>query len=183
MQKCEIITGYQLSYEEQRVEKHTPVECMELKDEGLYTCFVRNPVKSAVPRKKNHNFFISRKCISALHVMQIRDNLFCLIKGIFSFPEIYQKLKDMGGKNFQTKNPKKGNMEIPCRYPSMSPKQDISFEIILAGIGMGHKNSLTWEAFTPDIIRNVFGLLLIRRTKLHNFIHVLSEIHMRRKEG
>ena len=37
MQKCEIITGYQLSYEEQRVERHTPLECMELKEEGLYT--------------------------------------------------------------------------------------------------------------------------------------------------
>lgn len=43
MQKCEIITGYQLSYEEQRVERHTPLECMELKEEGLYTCFVKNP--------------------------------------------------------------------------------------------------------------------------------------------
>lgn len=52
----------------------------------------------------------------------------------------------MGGKNFQTKNPKKGNMEIPCGYPSMSQKQDISFEIILAGIGMGHRNGLTGEA-------------------------------------
>ena len=64
----------------------------------------------------------------------------------YSFPEICQKLEDMGGKKFQTKNPQKGKMEIPCRYPSMSPKQDISFEIILTGIGMGHKNSLTWEA-------------------------------------
>ena len=38
----------------------------------------------------------------------------------YSFSEICQKLEDMGGKNFQTKNQKKGNMEIPCRYPSMS---------------------------------------------------------------
>ena len=43
MQKCEIITGYQLSYEEQRIERHTPLECMELKEEGLYICFVKNP--------------------------------------------------------------------------------------------------------------------------------------------
>ncbi len=43
MQKCEIITGYQLSYEEQRIERHTPLECMELSEEGLYTCFVKNP--------------------------------------------------------------------------------------------------------------------------------------------
>ena len=52
MQKCEIITGYRLSYEEQRVERHTPLECMELKTEGLYTCFVRNPY--AAQRKLTH---------------------------------------------------------------------------------------------------------------------------------
>lgn len=52
MQKCEIITGYQLSYEEQRVERHTPLECMELKEEGLYTCFVKNPY--AIQRRLTH---------------------------------------------------------------------------------------------------------------------------------
>ena len=52
MQKCEIITGYQLSYEEQRVERHTPLECMELKEEGLYTCFVKNPY--AMQRRLTH---------------------------------------------------------------------------------------------------------------------------------
>lgn len=43
MSECEIITGYQLSYKEQQIEKHTPLECRELKKEGLYTCFIRNP--------------------------------------------------------------------------------------------------------------------------------------------
>lgn len=52
MQKCEIITGYQLSYEEQRVERHTPLECMELKEDGLYTCFVKNPY--AMQRRLTH---------------------------------------------------------------------------------------------------------------------------------
>lgn len=52
MQECEIITGYQLSYEEQRIESHTPLECMELKAEGLYTCFVKNPY--AVQRRLTH---------------------------------------------------------------------------------------------------------------------------------
>ena len=52
MQKCEIITGYQLSYEEQRVERHTPLECMKLKEEGLYTCFVKNPY--ATQRRLTH---------------------------------------------------------------------------------------------------------------------------------
>ena len=52
MQKCEIITGYQLSYEEQRVERHTPLECMELKEKGLYICFVKNPY--AIQRRLTH---------------------------------------------------------------------------------------------------------------------------------
>ena len=52
MSKCEIITGYQLSYKEQRVERHTPLECMELKEEGLYTCFVKNPY--AMQRRLTH---------------------------------------------------------------------------------------------------------------------------------
>lgn len=41
--ECEIITGYQMSYAGQRIRKRTPKECMELKEEGLYTCFVKNP--------------------------------------------------------------------------------------------------------------------------------------------
>ncbi|MBD5463321.1 MAG: precorrin-6A reductase [Lachnospiraceae bacterium] len=41
--ECEVITGYQLSYEAQRIEKHTPFECSKLREEGLYTCFVKNP--------------------------------------------------------------------------------------------------------------------------------------------
>ncbi|MDE7331382.1 MAG: precorrin-6A reductase [Lachnospiraceae bacterium] len=41
--ECEVITGYQLSYEEQQIERHTPSECSKLREEGLYTCFVKNP--------------------------------------------------------------------------------------------------------------------------------------------
>ena len=52
MTECEVITGYQLSYGEQRVERHTPLECMELQEEGLYTCFVRNPC--AAKRRLTH---------------------------------------------------------------------------------------------------------------------------------
>lgn len=43
MTQCEVITGCQLSYAEQQIQKRTPGECMELKEEGLYTCFVKNP--------------------------------------------------------------------------------------------------------------------------------------------
>lgn len=43
MTESEIITGCQLSYAEQQIRKRTPKECLELKEEGLYTCFVKNP--------------------------------------------------------------------------------------------------------------------------------------------
>lgn len=52
MTECEVITGYQLSYKEQRIEKLTPAQCCELKAEGLYTCFVKNSY--AVKRKQTH---------------------------------------------------------------------------------------------------------------------------------
>lgn len=43
MSGCEIVTGYQLSYDEQQIVKRTPYECTKLTEEGLYTCFIRNP--------------------------------------------------------------------------------------------------------------------------------------------
>ena len=52
MPKCEIVTGYQLSYDEQRIEWHTPLECVALKEEGLYTCFIQNPY--AMQRRLTH---------------------------------------------------------------------------------------------------------------------------------
>ncbi|MCM1303936.1 MAG: precorrin-6A reductase [Lachnospiraceae bacterium] len=52
MGDCEVITGYQLSYEEQRVTVHTPAECCGLDEEGLYTCFIRNP--HAADRRLTH---------------------------------------------------------------------------------------------------------------------------------
>ena len=50
--ECEVITGYQLSYEEQQIKKHTPSECSKLWEEGLYTCFVKNP--NAENRRLTH---------------------------------------------------------------------------------------------------------------------------------
>ena len=49
MNDCEIITGYQLSYPEQQIKVRTPNACMELKEEGLYICFVKNP--NAIQKK------------------------------------------------------------------------------------------------------------------------------------
>ncbi|MGN0346047.1 MAG: precorrin-6A reductase [Lachnospiraceae bacterium] len=52
MNDCEIITGYQMSYPEQEIKKRTPGECITLKEEGLYTCFVKNP--NAMKKKLTH---------------------------------------------------------------------------------------------------------------------------------
>lgn len=40
---CEVITGYQLSYPEENIRILTPEQCMEVTEEGLYTCLIRNP--------------------------------------------------------------------------------------------------------------------------------------------
>ncbi len=47
MQECEITVGYQLSYPEQQIKVLTPESCCEVKEEGLYTCFIRNPKAKA----------------------------------------------------------------------------------------------------------------------------------------
>ena len=53
MNDCEIITGYQMSYAEQQIIRRTPGECIALKEEGLYTCFVKNP--NAIRKKLTHS--------------------------------------------------------------------------------------------------------------------------------
>lgn len=52
MSACEVIVGYQLSYPEQKIELLLPSECAELKEEGLYTCLIKNP--NAEERKLTH---------------------------------------------------------------------------------------------------------------------------------
>ena len=42
LENCEIFVGYQLSYPEQKIIKMTPKECMELVEEGLYCCCIKN---------------------------------------------------------------------------------------------------------------------------------------------
>ena len=40
---CEVTAGYQMSYPEEKIRILTPEQCMELTEEGLYTCLIRNP--------------------------------------------------------------------------------------------------------------------------------------------
>ena len=43
LEQCEIHLGYRLSYPDQRIQKFTPQECMDLEEAGLYTCMIKNP--------------------------------------------------------------------------------------------------------------------------------------------
>lgn len=52
MDSCEIITGCQLSYAGQRIRRLSPDACVELTEDGLYTCLVKNPYARA--RKLTH---------------------------------------------------------------------------------------------------------------------------------
>lgn len=54
LESCEVITGYQLSYENQEICTLTPMECSERKAEGLYTCLIRNPY--AERKRVTHGF-------------------------------------------------------------------------------------------------------------------------------
>ncbi len=52
MTECEVIAGYQLSYPKQQIIRMTPGECLELNEEGLYICFIKN--KNALPKMVTH---------------------------------------------------------------------------------------------------------------------------------
>lgn len=43
LEDCEIFAGYRLSYPEQQLRRLGPAECCQVWEEGLYTCFIRNP--------------------------------------------------------------------------------------------------------------------------------------------
>ncbi|MCI9359870.1 MAG: precorrin-6A reductase [Hungatella sp.] len=43
MGDCQVVAGYQLSYENQQINDLTPEECCQAEEEGLYTCLVKNP--------------------------------------------------------------------------------------------------------------------------------------------
>lgn len=43
LEECRILAGYQLSYPNQQIRTLTPKECLTLREEGLYTCCIKNP--------------------------------------------------------------------------------------------------------------------------------------------
>lgn len=52
LNQCIMIAGYELSYENQEIMALTPIECVKLKKEGLYTCLIKNP--NAGDRRLTH---------------------------------------------------------------------------------------------------------------------------------
>lgn len=52
LNQCIVIAGYELSYENQEIMALTPIECLKLKKEGLYTCLIKNP--NAGDRRLTH---------------------------------------------------------------------------------------------------------------------------------
>ena len=80
MSECEITTGYQLSYAEQQIRKMTPKECQDLKEEGLYTCFVKNPgaVHKNLTRGTADNEFIRDKV--PMTKEEVREVSICKLK-------------------------------------------------------------------------------------------------------
>lgn len=52
LNQCIVIAGYELSYETQEIMALTPIECVKLKKEGLYTCLIKNP--NAGERRLTH---------------------------------------------------------------------------------------------------------------------------------
>lgn len=44
LEQCSVIAGYQLSYPEQQIMELTSKECLQLNQEGLYTCCIKNPL-------------------------------------------------------------------------------------------------------------------------------------------
>lgn len=52
LNQCIVIAGYELSYETQEIMALTPIECVKLQKEGLYTCLIKNP--NAGDRRLTH---------------------------------------------------------------------------------------------------------------------------------
>lgn len=80
MSECEVTLGFALSYPEQKILQLTPKQCCGLTEDGLYTCFVKNP--NLVWQKLTHgisdNAFIRGKV--PMTKEEIREISICKLK-------------------------------------------------------------------------------------------------------
>ncbi|MFT3983843.1 MAG: precorrin-6A reductase [Lachnospiraceae bacterium] len=76
-----VITGYQLSYPEEEIRMLTPKECMELKREGLYCCFIMNE-KALLPKLLTHGMPDEAFLRAAVPMTkeEVRDISICKLK-------------------------------------------------------------------------------------------------------
>lgn len=77
---CQVIAGYQLSYEEQQISCLTAKECRETEKEGLYVCCIKNPMpqKPMLTHGKNDACFIRDKV--PMTKEEVREISICKLK-------------------------------------------------------------------------------------------------------
>lgn len=77
---CQVIAGYQLSYEEQQISCLTAKECRETEKEGLYVCCIKNPMpqKPILTHGKKDACFIRDKV--PMTKEEVREISICKLK-------------------------------------------------------------------------------------------------------
>lgn len=74
MEDCQVVAGYQLSYENQQINHLTPEECCQAEEEGLYTCLVKNPnpvFKCLTPSRSDQELIRDRVPMTKEEIRQV----------------------------------------------------------------------------------------------------------------